>query len=180
MYLEFCPTSPKVISRYEIHILIFPLKAEEKSLKAPYVEKPELAWKMRSGMAGVPQCETHKAHSSTLPRQPWLCSCQQQSSQQAATGCSSQHVDLAPCSAQSYLQAELIQSEESPSSSSLRLIPSSLDAEWAQRFPTDITDQILPRTAVLSQPVRHSMALWFFPQNAYFKPSQTHPVQSNF
>ncbi|KAF4788323.1 hypothetical protein TURU_162078 [Turdus rufiventris] len=26
MYLEFCPTSPKVISGYEIHILIFPLK----------------------------------------------------------------------------------------------------------------------------------------------------------
>lgn len=29
MYLEFCPTAAKVISGYEIHILSFPLKADE-------------------------------------------------------------------------------------------------------------------------------------------------------
>lgn len=28
VYLEFCPTAPKVISGYEIHILTFPLKAD--------------------------------------------------------------------------------------------------------------------------------------------------------
>lgn len=68
----------------------------------------------------------------------------------------------------------------SPSSSSPSLITNSLDAETALIFPADITDQTLPISAVLSQPVRHSMALWSFPQNTYFNSSHCHPIQNVF